>query len=88
MINTWNIPSGDYYYISDGNAASPSWAIEKAIVQSTTGGVTTTTICFSRPFSAPSAGVSQQLGTTINLVWAAASNGVAGDFGQSHLYRG
>lgn len=51
MIDAWNIPSGDYYYIQANNAVTPSWALDKAIVQSMSGGVTTTTICFSRPFT-------------------------------------
>ena len=32
--------------------------------------------------------MSQQLGETVNLVWAAATDGASGDFGQSHKYRG
>ena len=91
QVDTWNIPSGDYYYIAAGNAARPSWVNSKAVSQSTDpqGGATVTTVCFSRPLTAPSAAVSAalQLSDPISMVYAAASDGVI-DFGSLHTYRG
>lgn len=91
QVDTWNIPSGDYYYIAAGNAARPSWATSKAVSQSTDpgSGATVTTVCFSRPLTAPSASVSTalQLSAPISMVYAAASDGVT-EFGASHTHRG
>ena len=91
QVDTWNIPSGDYYYIAASNAARPAWVTAKAVSQSTDpqGGATVTTVCFSRPLTAPSAAVSTalQLSAPINMVYAAASNGVT-EFGVAHTYDG
>ena len=91
QVDTWNIPSGDYYYISSGNAARPSWVTAKAVSQSTDpqGGTTVTTVCFSRPLDAPSAAVSAalQLSAPISMVYAAASDGVT-EFGVAHTNDG
>ncbi len=66
QVDTWNIAS-DYNYIQMGNSAKPAWTAFKAVAQRTDSGATTTTVCFSRALSAPSAAVSRSLSATVPL---------------------
>ncbi len=74
-IGAWNIPPGDYYYISQSNVVSPSWATTMAVVQGTraSDGATVTTLCFSRPLVAPAARTSAnlQVNVPVNVAYAA-----------------
>ena len=90
QVDIWNIPSGDYYYISNGNPVKPAWTSAKAVSQSTDlTGNTITTVCFSRPLDAPSASVSASLraSAAIKMIYAVAEDGVTA-FGAPHEYDG
>ena len=88
QADVWKIPSGDYYYMSIGNAARPSWASSVAVTQGASAGPTTTTMCFSRLLASSSAAVSASLTSTstIGMVYAAANSGVT-DIGAPHKYQ-
>ncbi len=91
MVDNWNIPDGNYYYINTGNMARPAWTTAMAVVQGPPagGGATETTVCFSRPLQASSASVSTVISksSAVTMSFAAADNGVT-DFSSPHLYRG
>ena len=89
-MDIWNIPSGDYYYINNGNPVKPAWTSAKAVSQSTdAAGNSITTVCFSRPLFAPSASVSSSLqaSAAIKMIYAVADDGVT-TFGAPHTYDG
>ncbi|KAG1661777.1 hypothetical protein FOA52_003697, partial [Chlamydomonas sp. UWO 241] len=72
MVNSWSVPGNDYYYIQPTNAVA--WATFRGVSATTdAAGVTTTTVCFSRPIvAAPSASVlaTLDLNNTVDLIYA------------------
>lgn len=95
VVNTWNIPQGDYYYIQAGNAASPAWTITKAVWQGkrASDGAQVTVVCFSRNLTAPSASSSAVISSpslsALKMVYAAqASSDGSPSFGSPHSNKG
>ncbi|KAG1674683.1 hypothetical protein FOA52_007207 [Chlamydomonas sp. UWO 241] len=72
MVNSWSVPGNDHYYIQPTNAAA--WATFRGVSATTdAAGVTTTTVCFSRPIAAaPGVSVSPtlDLNNTVDLIYA------------------
>ncbi|GAX80927.1 hypothetical protein CEUSTIGMA_g8362.t1 [Chlamydomonas eustigma] len=89
MVSSWNVPSGNYFYISASNNVTTPWATAMAVYQNPSdskfGGQVVTTVCFSRQLVATSASVSStiSLASPVTMIYAAAAPGVR-QFGVPH----